>query len=204
MGYEANYWETNVNPQQDPYSVNIEGAGYEWVRDIATETNLLMFQYKDVNKKYRYGDSIPDEQREDIWYFDQFHKNLDGIPPTGIEPKYMPNQLSQAIDFESQIGMANYSVLQTYNVHFKNDTNKDKTVKFYLNSSGSALVRNENLVDSSVEIKEKKFSEENQGEPEEEWMATMIVPAYGEVNYKLSVVLVTASTGSIRNFFRVE
>lgn len=210
MGYEANYWETNVNPQQDPYSVNIEGAGYEWVRDIATETDLLMYQYKDANKKNRYGALVPNEQREDVWYFDQFHEDLEGISLEGISPTYMPNQVQHTIDFEHAIGIANYSVLQTYNMHFKNVLDQDKTLKFYLESNGAAIVRSENLdkplsddpKNINPEIKEKTALGDTV--INEEYMATMYVPAHGEANYKLSVVLVTGSNGSIRNFFRVR
>lgn len=106
-------------------------------------------------------------------------------------------------------------MLQTYNVHFENDTDQNKTVKFYLHSPSMVLVRSENLENSLVELKEKTnrklcYGTDKDGQEiswydsEEEWMATMEIPADGEANYKLSVVLVTASNGSIRNFFRVR
>ncbi len=44
----------------------------------------------------------------------------------------------------------------------------------------------------------------NEYDTKEESMAILEVPANSTVQYRLSVILVTANTGSVRNYFTIE
>lgn len=105
-------------------------------------------------------------------------------------------------------------MLQTYNVHFENDTDQNKTVKFYLHSPSQVFVRYRNVIDGSEAsgrlkdfgdyIPPKEDEKDGHYESKDEGMVEMYVPNNGEtVEYEISVIHVTGNDGSIRNYFEI-
>lgn len=208
LGYKSVFWESNVNPQQDATSdISISGVEdgngnlYKYrVRDIATETELLKFRYVDNSKKDRYDYDTDDN----VWYFDEFHdrnysadSSIAGdVPNRLIATEAALNRYDTGQEVKFKLPIANYSVIETYNIKLKNATESTKTIEFILDSDSCEFLYLENLHKKPVMLSKGSYTRA-------QVMYYIVLEPNQEIEYKMKTGLFTANDGSIRNCFKI-
>ena len=208
LGYKSVFWESNVNPQQDATpNVNIPGIEdgngnlYKYrVRDIATETELLKFRYVDNSKKDRYDYDTDDN----VWYFDEFHdrnysadSSIAGdVPNRLIATEAALNRYDTGQEVKFKLPIANYSVIETYNIKLKNSTESTKTIEFILDSESCEFLYLENLHKKPVMLSKGSYTRA-------QVMYYIVLEPNQEIEYKMKTGLFTANDGSMRNCFKI-
>lgn len=207
LGYKSVFWESNVNPQQDATpNVNIPGIEdgngnlYKYrVRDIATETELLKFRYVDNSKKDRYDYDTDDN----VWYFDEFHDRnysadssiVGDVPNRLIATEAALNRYDGENE-RNKLPIANYSVIETYNIKLKNSTESTKTIEFILDSESCEFLYLENLHKKPVMLSKGSHTRA-------QVMYYIVLEPNQEIEYKMKTGLFTANDGSMRNCFKI-
>ena len=207
LGYKSVFWESNVNPQQDATpNVNIPGIEdgngnlYKYrVRDIATETELLKFRYVDNSKKDRYDYDTDDN----VWYFDEFHDRnysadssiVGDVPNRLIATEAALNRYDGENE-RNKLPIANYSVIETYNIKLKNSTESTKTIEFILDSDSCEFLYLENLHKKPVMLSKGSHTRA-------QVMYYIVLEPNQEIEYKMKTGLFTANDGSMRNCFKI-
>ena len=207
LGYKSVFWESNVNPQQDATpNVNIPGIEdgngnlYKYrVRDIATETELLKFRYVDNSKKDRYEYDTDDN----VWYFDEFHDRnysadssiVGDVPNRLIATEAALNRYDGENE-RNKLPIANYSVIETYNIKLKNSTESTKTIEFILDSESCEFLYLENLHKKPVMLSKGSHTRA-------QVMYYIVLEPNQEIEYKMKTGLFTANDGSMRNCFKI-
>ena len=208
LGYKSVFWESNVNPQQDATSdISISGVEdgngnlYKYrVRDIATETELLKFRYVDNSKKDRYDYDTDDN----VWYFDEFHdrnysadSSIAGdVPNRLIATEAALNRYDTGQEVKFKLPIANYSVIETYNIKLKNSTESTKTIEFILDSESCEFLYLENLHKKPVMLSKGSYTRA-------QVMYYIVLEPNQEIEYKMKTGLFTANDGSMRNCFKI-
>lgn len=207
LGYKSVFWESNVNPQQDATSdISISGVEdgngnlYKYrVRDIATETELLKFRYVDNSKKDRYDYDTDDN----VWYFDEFHDRnysadssiVGDVPNRLIATEAALNRYDGENE-RNKLPIANYSVIETYNIKLKNSTESTKTIEFILDSESCEFLYLENLHKKPVMLSKGSHTRA-------QVMYYIVLEPNQEIEYKMKTGLFTANDGSMRNCFKI-
>lgn len=207
LGYKSVFWESNVNPQQDATSdISISGVEdgngnlYKYrVRDIATETELLKFRYVDNSKKDRYDYDTDDN----VWYFDEFHdrnysadSSIAGDVPNRLIATEAALNRYDGENERNKLPIANYSVIETYNIKLKNSTESTKTIEFILDSESCEFLYLENLHKKPVMLSKGSHTRA-------QVMYYIVLEPNQEIEYKMKTGLFTANDGSMRNCFKI-
>lgn len=204
LGYTSAFWQTHVNPQQNFWSqeININEQIYSYrVRDITTETEALKFRYTDNNKLNRYSDDY-DGAVDNIWYFDEFHKINYNVNNEILNDT--PNRLifteSELNNNDDGLPIANYSVLETYNIKFKNSSEGTKTIEFHLDSYAGNFIYLKGLRKTPDDLPIILGKSEAAGD---NLLYYIVLEPDEEIEYQMKIVLSTANDGSAKNYFKV-
>ncbi|MGN1116388.1 MAG: hypothetical protein ACI4TH_07465, partial [Candidatus Ornithomonoglobus sp.] len=125
-------WYTHLNPRAD-----------EWSYDLCAESDMLAFDYYDPNKKYLYGSSVPEEERDDCYHFDVNHVDTSVYDKAygASQSKYIPNREMNDSDTQGYAcNLANYGIIYNYNVEITNTGNKKRYLVYKLATSSNNLV----------------------------------------------------------------
>lgn len=125
-------WYTHLNPRAD-----------EWSYELCAESDMLEFDYYDPNKKYLYGSSVPETERDEYYRFDVNHTDTAAYDKSyGVSRSgYIPN--SEMADTDTQeyaCNLANYGVIYNYNVEITNTGNRKRYLVYRLATSSNNLV----------------------------------------------------------------
>lgn len=191
-GYNTEVWCSHLNPQDDI-----------WSKNIAVESDLLTMKYKDDFKLQHYGANIPEEEKDNVWIWDAYHSDTPAYQGsvTGYDKEnYIPNYpLSVSRKNEGYAcNLGNYGVIESYNLKVKNTTDKDKYFEYVAEtiSSIAAYVEDEDGVHSG-------FLKGTKSKAEKDTMASVLIPAGGEKEFSVNVVLPINYVGGIRNYFQI-
>ncbi len=191
-GYVTTTWCSNLSPQDDL-----------WSKTISVQSDLLTLTYKDDNKLSLYGKKVKTKNKNNVWIWDPYHSDTGTYPGEGTfysEDEYVPNyELAVTRSNEGfACSMGNYGVIESYNLKVKNTTNKDKYFEYVAEtiSSIAVYVEDENGRHSGLLKGES-------GDARKDTLASVLIPAYGEREFTINMVLPINYVGGIRNSFRV-
>lgn len=132
-GSQLTEWYANLNPQNDI-----------WSKYNAVESDILPLYYKDDLKLTFYGESVPEEERDNVWLFDTRHSDTKEYEPalyTGDPAFYKPNYelIVQEDNLNSSCSMGNYGVADTYAVTVTNSGTKKRYLGLEI-TTASAII----------------------------------------------------------------
>ena len=184
-GNVVSTWHTHLNPSSDW----LDASG-------ADESNMLSFTYKDDSKLGYYGVNVPENEKENVWYFDTSHNDLVVHQP-GYGPKayFKPNTNDRYPAGYSHCNLGNYGVFETYNLSFNNTTESMRYVSYKLKTGSNNIIilydEHGNVVPGYPLC--KGYSEY----VEEDTMACIALPPHKTTKYTLTVILPTNYYGDM-------
>ena len=205
------HWMTNINPNRD---------GYLYSKYVAAGSDMLEFTYQDDSKLAYYGANVPEEQRDNIWRFDIYHKNTQayqaGFP--GKAEDHVPNaftsktlDINNLPDNEWEFNLGNFGVTNRYYVNIENRDTKPRVLNYLLETSLSSniiIVRDEDgtMLNPYTLKPEDPFAlcKGINSQKIEECMFSATVPAGGRKTYILDVILPTNCYGGMVNALKVD
>lgn len=161
---------------------------------------MLKFRYVDNSKKDRYDYDTDDN----VWYFDEFHdrnysadSSIAGdVPNRLIATEAALNRYDTGQEVKFKLPIANYSVIETYNIKLKNATESTKTIEFILDSDSCEFLYLENLHKKPVMLSKGSYTRA-------QVMYYIVLEPNQEIEYKMKTGLFTANDGSMRNCFKI-
>lgn len=194
QGKEVTTWYTNLNPTSDV-----------WNKDNVAESCMLAFQYKDPSKKGYYGNSVKEEDRDDIWRFDTNHALLWEYKP-GIgytRWNFKPNfEITGYIPEDYCNSLGNYGVMQNYHVTVTNEGYSDRWLNYCLNTAANNLII---LRDENGKIMPGyPLTKGTTGVKESDKLINIKLPAQETVKFTLTVILTTNHVGGMENSFVIN
>ena len=96
----------------------------------------------------------------------------------------------------NKLPIANYSVIETYNIKLKNSTESTKTIEFILDSESCEFLYLENLHKKPVMLSKGSHTRA-------QVMYYIVLEPNQEIEYKMKTGLFTANDGSMRNCFKI-
>lgn len=192
-GYLTDAWCSHLNPQDDI-----------WSKKIAVECDLLPMTYIDDEKLTYYGSKVRDKDKNNVWIWDPYHSDTttyQGDVTWYTADEYKPNyQLSEKRSNQGYaVSMGNYCVTESYNLKVKNTTNKDKYFEYVAETQSNIVVYTEDAENgkSSGILKGEKIP------ATKDTLASVKIPAGGEKEFSINVVLPINYVGGIKNSFKV-
>ncbi len=187
-GKTVTTWYTNLNPRADI-----------WNYDNVAEDSMLAFTYKDDRKLSYYGSNVPQEERENIWYFDTLHTDHYTYEKSdGNRASYKPNTLMPlSPPSEKAAALGNYGVLQNYNITATNNGMQDRYLLYRLKTMSNNLII---LRDENGElIAPYPITKGSSKEKEHDTLASVKLPAQKTTKFTLTVILVANYLGGMEN-----
>ncbi|MGM9936305.1 MAG: stalk domain-containing protein, partial [Candidatus Ornithomonoglobus sp.] len=182
-------WYTHLNPRAD-----------EWSYDLCAESDMLAFDYYDPNKKYFYGQSVPENERDDYYHFDINHVDTSVYDKAyGVSKnKYIPNREMNDTDTqEYACNLANYGVIYNYNVEITNTGNKKRYLVYKLATASNNLVY---VKDSEGNvINDYVLSKGTSAIRLSDDMTCLPIPAQSTSKYTICVILTPNYPGGMQN-----
>lgn len=189
QGNETTKWYTHLNPSADP-----------WSGDICTESDMLAFKYYDPSKLNYYGKSVPDSNKDSVWYFDTTHSDTSSYDKnyTANKHEYLPNRKLQKNDStEFACNLGNYGVKVNYNISITNNGKLTRYATYKLSTSSNNVVyvcdENGNLINDYAlckGVEETRVSDN---------MACVELPANKTTTFTVTVILTTNYSGGMQN-----
>ena len=193
-GKEVTQWYTHLNSRNDPWSGN-----------ISVESDMLEFKYYDPSKLRYYGENVPEDEKEDVWYFDTHHRDTAGyIPAYGGEAgDYIPNrELTPDDGTDYTCNLGNYGVKLNYNVTVTNSGDLTRYFSYKLATSSNNVVyvhdENGNLINGYALCKGKEESRVA------DYMTSISLPAHKTTSFTVTVILTTNYSGGMQNEFIIN
>ena len=192
-GNVTDVWCTHLNPQDDL-----------WSQSITAQSDLLTITYKDDSKLDYYGDKIKKNDRNNIWLWDPFHSDTSEYEGGSTwylnRDEYLPNyDLSvNRSNYGYACSMGNYCVEECYNLKVKNTMPYDRYFEY--------VAETESNIGVYVEDEDGKHSGLYKGEwgDRKDVLASVKIPAKGEKEFKINVILPINCVGGIKNRFMVS
>ena len=193
-GNDVYAWFTNLNPRSDP-----------WSKYNVAESCMLEFEYKDPGKKRYYGKSVDESEKDDVWKFDNYHSDRTELTNgmTGYKrSNFIPNYILEPGNREEfAASLGNFGVLQNYKITIKNDGERDRFVRYNLNTASNNLIilrdENGNL------IKDYPITKGYTIVKEKDTLACVKLPAKKITTFYLTVVLTTNYAGGMENSLEI-
>ena len=184
-GNVVSTWHTHLNPSSDW----LDASG-------ADESNMLSFTYKDDSKLSYYGVNVPDNEKENVWYFDTRHNDVVVHQPSyGPKAHFKPNTNERYSSGYSHCNLGNYGVFETYNLSFNNTTESMRYVSYKLKTGSNNIIilydEHGNVVPGYPLC--KGYNEY----VEEDTMACIALPPHQTTKYTLTVILPTNYYGDM-------
>lgn len=192
-GYVTTAWCSHLSPQDDI-----------WSKSIAVESDLLPLKYKDDSKLNYYGSAVKDKDKDNVWIWDPFHSDTAGYEGEAnwyTAEDYVPNYPLSAKRSNQgyATSMGNYCVIESYNLKVENVTNTDKYFEYVAETSSNIVVYVEDEKGKhSGLLKDEKIP------ATKDTMASVKIPANGEKEFSINVVLPINYVGGIRNSFQIS
>ncbi len=186
-------WCSHLSPQDDL-----------WSKSITVESDLVTLNYKDDSKLTYYGERVRDNKKDNVWIWDPYHSDTtyyEGSPTWYSPQEYVPNyELSPRRSNQGYAcSIGNYGVVESYNLKVKNTTDKDRYFEYIVETVSNVAVY--------VEDEDGKHSgllKGEKSEAEQDTMASVKIPAKGEKEFSLNLVLPINYVGGIKNYFRIS
>ncbi|MDD4688389.1 MAG: hypothetical protein PHE51_01410 [Eubacteriales bacterium] len=183
-------WYTNLNPRSDI-----------WNKNNVAESGMLSFKYYDPSKLGRYGDNVPEEERDPYWYFDTKHSDRTTWPGRDsgyLKFDFVPGyELKEGDKEDYAASLGNFGVLQNYHISVTNNGYMDRYINYNLNTSSNNLII---LKDENGEIMEPyPIVKGTVGVKERDTLASVRLPAQKTTKFTLTVVLTTNHVGGMEN-----
>lgn len=182
-------WYTHLNPRAD-----------EWSYELCAESDMLAFEYYDPNKKYLYGSSVPEDERDDYYRFDVRHVDT-SVYDKGYgvgRSRYIPNrEMNESDTVEYACNLANYGVIYNYNVKITNNGNRKRYLVYKPATSSNNLVYVKDSEGNVVNdyVLSKGTSDVRRSDD----MTCLPIPAQTVSEYTICVILTPNYPGGIRN-----
>ena len=187
-GKTVTTWYTNLNPRADI-----------WNYDNVAEDCMLAFTYKDDRKLSYYGGGVPQDRRDNVWYFDTLHTDRYIYEKgTGSRKFYIPNApMPLSPPSENAAALGNYGVLQNYHISVTNNGNQDRYLEYVLKTTADNLIilRDENGDLVTPYPITKGYSKEK----EKDALASVKLPAQKTTRFTLTVLLAANYVGGMEN-----
>ena len=187
-GKAVTTWYTNLNPRADI-----------WNYSNVAEDSMLAFTYKDDRKLSFYGNGVPSEQRENVWYFDTLHTDRYTYEKGNVSRRlYAPNAIMPlSPPSENAAALGNYGVLQNYNIAVTNNGLQDRYLFYKLKTTADNLII---LRDENGElITPYPITKGSSIEKEHDTLASVKIPAQKTTRFTLTVILVANYLGGMEN-----
>lgn len=204
-GCETHEWATHVNPQENPYCI-----------DVGVQSDLLPLEYYDSNpesgKPSHYGDGAWDDQKtKETWIFDVNRTQIRSINMTknsngkliehqggNIPYFFKPNDLlsnttpdtrpSGMSTYDIAVPLGNWGVIENYTLAI-NNSGKTRYLTYKLDCNSAVVVKRRG---------EYKLSPKNNDTSYERWFNLgEIKPGNNVINF--SICMPTADNGWFRN-----
>lgn len=193
-GYVTDVWCTNLNPQDDA-----------WSKKISVENDLLTLTYEDDSKLDYYGKKVQKRFKNNIWTWDQFHSDTAQYEGKATwfydEAEYYPNY--EITPYRANEGyacsMGNYCVTESYNLKVKNTTSKDKYFNYVSQTISNIVV----YISDEEGVHSGYAKGEGMGDAKDV-LASVKIPARGEKEFSINVVLPINYVGGIRSSFMIS
>ena len=192
-GKVTDVWCTHLNPQDDL-----------WSQSVTVQSDLLTITYEDASKLSYYGKKAKSSTKDSTWVWDPYHSDTSEYPGDSSwyldMNEYMPNYELSAnrSNYGYACSMGNFCVEECYNLKVKNTTPYDRYFEYIAQTEGN--------LGAYVEDEDGRHSGLYKGD----WgntsavLASVKIPARGEKEFKINVILPINCLGGIKNRFRVS
>lgn len=192
-GNTINKFYTHLNPRAD-----------EWSYALCAESDMLSFSYRDPMKRYYYGASVPESERDDMYIFDTRHADTaEYTAGNGSRGSFVPNrELTDGDGTEYACNLGNYGVIYNYDLEITNTGNKRRYILYRLATSSNNLVW---VRDADGRPANGRVLAKGRGASRiADDMACLSVPAQSTARYTVSVLLAANYSGGMENAFVIS
>lgn len=194
-GIAVTEWTTNLNPQDDMYA---EGH--------VVESDMLPLKYKDKSKLNYYGENVPEEDRDDVWYFDTKHSDtmeypgeFSGYTQADYIPNYVLDLHKDNVGYACSMG--NYGVTLRYNLKITNNGTMDRWFDYTVLTGANVIVE---VLDKEGEPLQPVISKGQTSSITEDVMASVCLPAGETTEFSVGMTLPVQNYGGQQQSFRIR
>lgn len=188
-------WVTNLNPLADMYT-----------KRIVCESDLLPLSYRDPYKLSRYGENVPESERNDTYIFDPFHSDTSHFPGNDsgyTKENYIPNY-PQSPDNDTisySCNMGNYGVTTCYNLKVHNHSEKDRYFDYVATCTSDLIVK---VTDKNKNLLSPVISKGQSETQTTDTLASVFLPAGETTEFTIEVTLPVQNFGGPKQSFKIS